>query len=161
MKTKADPTTPVATRINTCIEEQLRKGAASLNMSMSQYIGYLLTITLYGSDVHELQEKLIELTQQLEVMQAQLEQEKAAIWKQEPYASFLQKVLHNDSILATLYTTYITRPVPVRMLIDQSFYPGVFLNGVKEEDKVFHFTGTYGWSYADAKKSHVTITNRK
>lgn len=161
MKTKADPTTPVATRINTCIEEQLRKGAASLNMSMSQYIGYLLTITLYGSDVHELQEKLIELTQQQEVMQAQLEQEKDEIWKQEPYASFLQKVLHNDSVLATLYTTDPAKAIPVKMLKDQSFYPGIFLTGVQKDNKVFHFMGTYGWAYSDTKKSHVTITKRK
>jgi hypothetical protein len=160
MKKKADPTIPIASRIDTYTNAQLLRGAASMEMSRSQYVAYLLTITLYGTDTHELQGRLIALTQQLESLQQQVKDENGAIWKQEPYASFLQKVLHNDKVLATLYTTYSETPFPTEMRNAHNFYPGIFLTGGREGDQVFHLTGTYGWAYTDAKKSHVMIKKR-
>ncbi|MBX0334326.1 hypothetical protein K3G39_13870 [Pontibacter sp. HSC-14F20] len=160
MKKKADPTIPIASRIDTYTNAQLLRGAASMEMSRSQYVAHVLTRNLRGKTSQKMQERLVELTQQLETLQQQVKDEIGAIWKQEPFASFLQKLLHNDKVLAALYTTYSETPFPTEMRNAHNFYPGIFLTGGREGDKVFHLTGTYGWAYTDEKKSHVMIKKR-
>ncbi|WP_439883456.1 hypothetical protein ACSX1A_09815 [Pontibacter sp. MBLB2868] len=160
MKKKAERTMPVAGRVDCFTDAQLRKGAAGLEMSMSQYVSYLLTTTLFGTDTHVLQERLVEVTSKLEDLQQQAREEREAVWEQEPFVTLLQKVLHNEGVLEELHAAYGAEPIPVQLMRDRGYHAGFFLSGEKVDGKVYHCTGRFAWSYADRGKTLVTILKR-
>ncbi|MFD2514180.1 hypothetical protein ACFSRY_09905 [Pontibacter locisalis] len=151
---------PVAGRVDCFTDAQLRKGAAGLEMSISQYVSYLLTTTLFGTDTHVLQERLVEVTKQLEHLQQQAREEKEAVWEQEPYASLLQKVLHNERVLEELHAAYGAKPFAVQLRHDRGFHVGFCLTGEKIDEKIYQCTGRYAWAYVDRNKTLVTILKR-
>jgi hypothetical protein len=157
MKKKAESTSPVSGRVNGYVKAKLLKGAAVMEMSMSQYVSHALTTYMSGEDTQKLQDRLMELSQELKVLQQQIEADKSQPWKQEPYATLLQKVMHNERVLEELFVTYDSQPVPVALLKERSFHSSVLLSSEKKEGKPVYYTGTYGWMLADAKNSVIIL----
>ncbi|MEJ8756821.1 hypothetical protein WG947_07445 [Pontibacter sp. H259] len=160
MKKKAARTVPVACRIFPQENEAIVKAAPHRGMSRAQFITHLLSLTEYVADQHQADQHLAALAKQLEAAQQQLQQEQALPWKQEPYATLLAKVLHNEQVLQELYAAYGSSPVPVARLQEKHYHVNVFLTGGRAGDKQVQYTGTYGWANVDATKTHVIIFKR-
>ncbi|MBB6612563.1 hypothetical protein H7F15_16080 [Pontibacter sp. Tf4] len=161
MKKKAQRTVPVACRIFPEENEAIIKAAARRGMSRAQFITHLLSLTEYVADQQQADQHLKTLTQQLEVVEQQLQQAQASPWKQEPYATLLAKVLHNEQVLQELYASYGSKPVPVARLQEKHYHANVFLTGGREGDKQVQYTGTYGWANVDATRTHIIIFKRR
>lgn len=159
MKKKKDPTEPIACRVSPEQRDQLLEEADELNLSLAEYVAMLVTMAMYeDANVEKLRDQVNSATnQQLKQLQEQLAQEQGSIWKQEPYASMLEIVLQNDAILATLYEEHFEKPFPATILKQAGYEFNFMLQGANKEQRVFYFTGRFGWAFTDAKSEQVIL----
>ncbi|WP_242929573.1 hypothetical protein [Pontibacter vulgaris] len=159
MKKKKDPTEPIACRVSPEQREQLLQEADEIGLSLAEYVAMLVTMAMYeDTNIEKLRDQMNSATaEQLKQLQTQIAQEQGHVWNQKPYASMLQTVLRNDAILATLYEEYFEKPFPANVLKQAGYEFNFMLQGANIDQRIFYFTGRFGWAFTDAKSEQVTL----